>query len=284
MSKAAIHAQKVVLLYEANDDIGVIDTHHLPLDIYGVALTKLNNKQLGYALDELAASDYADAQTLLYDKSKLYLLQRVDSGELLKVHNDWEGLTRRVVSAGRKSELLLQATKAAADMQLIDGTAGFGHDSLILASSGARVLMLERSPVVALMLIAEKQRMRSNKNWQGLLSRLTIRHADLLAISADDLAAFDMMDGADIVYLDPMFPKDSYTAKVGKNMQALHEFIDAPDQATELRLLNQAKTLLNPSGSVIVKRPIRAPYLGQLMPVQSWENEALRFDKYLPDG
>ena len=84
---------------------------------------------------------------LLDEKNKLSWLS-----DGLSVAPEWDKLQRRVVSAGRKSELLLQAVKVTSDSIVIDATAGFGHDSLILASTGAQVIMLEQQPLMALLL------------------------------------------------------------------------------------------------------------------------------------
>ena len=87
---------------------------------------------------------------------------------------EWDKLQRRIVSAGRKSELLLQASKITSDSHVIDATAGFGHDSLILASTGAQVTMLEQQPLIALLLLVEQQRMSALPNWQAYASTASI--------------------------------------------------------------------------------------------------------------
>ncbi len=243
----------------------LISTHTLPIELSFHTLTKLNNKYLGFGLDEHQAQ-----QALLLEKDKLLLIQR-QGNDIIKVSPDWTAQTRRVVSAGRKSELILQACKLTAGMMVIDGTAGFGHDSLILASTGASVIMLESNPVMALLLLSEYAYMQDNPNWQALLSRLSIRHADVR----------DYSDGADVVYLDPMFPKGSYDAKVNKHMQALHSFVAPPSLDDEYQLLSHAKSLVGQTdGRVVVKRPLSAPYLAGRTPIQSWQNDAIRFDRY----
>ncbi len=248
----------------------IIDKHKLPIDLINQPLPKFNQKYLLSALQS-----YQTCQALMIDKHKLVLIS-YQNNEIVKVSNDWESLTQRVVNAGRKSELLLQACKLTKEMTLIDGTAGFGHDSLILASTGAKVIMLENNAIMALMLLAEYQRMSSHKNWQGLLSRLMICPMSFLACTLDELK----VDNIEMIYLDPMFPKDSYTAKVGKNMQVLHEFVAIPNSDDECDLFNHAKTLLNQDGKLIIKRPIGASYLANQTPTQSWQNDALRFDGY----
>lgn len=236
---------------------------------------------------------------LLDEKNKLSLLSNG-----LSVAPEWDKLQRRVVSAGRKSELLLQAAKITADSVVIDATAGFGHDSLILASTGAQVMMLEQQPLMALLLLAEQQRMKIQPNWQKLMSRLHIINIDALSYFEHvqskmvvDSINKDVADKTfdkkafDIIYLDPMFPEDSYQdsktgkgAKVGKHMQALHHLARPPTLAEEQHLLQSAQALLKnngqQSGRVIVKRPQHAPLFACEQPTESWHNEAVRFDGY----
>lgn len=206
----------------------------------------------------------------------------------LSVAPEWDKLQRRVVSAGRKSELLLQAAKITSDRTVIDATAGFGHDSLILASTGAQVTMLEQQPLMVLLLLAEQQRMNALPNWQKLMSRLQIINVDALSYFAKlqtDAKAVD------VVYLDPMFPEDSYQdsktgkgAKVGKHMQALHQLASPPTLEQEKQLLQNAQAVVSQQGQkqgrVVVKRPQLAPLLANQPASESWHNEAVRFDGY----
>ena len=227
------------------------------------------------------------AALLLDNKNKLSLLK-----DGLSVAPEWDKLQRRVVSAGRKSELILKAAKISADSQVIDATAGFGHDSLILASTGAQVTMLEQQPLMALLLFSEQQRMSAQPNWQKLMARLTIINTDALSYFAQlQKNTTDQAVAVDVVYLDPMFPEDSYQdsktgkgAKVGKQMQALHHLARPPTLDEEKALLNNAQAVVADNqegrGRVIVKRPQQAPFLSQQNPDESWHNAAVRFDGY----
>ena len=225
---------------------------------------------------------------LLDEKNKLSWLS-----DGLSVAPEWDKLQRRVVSAGRKSELLLQAAKVTSDSIVIDATAGFGHDSLILASTGAQVIMLEQQPLMALLLLVEQQRMSGLANWQKLMSRLQIINTDALSYfdSLNNVSAADQSKLIDVVYLDPMFPENSYQdsktgkgAKVGKHMQALHQLALPPTLDEELQLLQNAQAVVSQDGEkqgrVVVKRPQLAPLLARQPVSESWHNEAVRFDGY----
>ena len=262
--------------------------HNLSLILAPELITdRLNQKRL-----QQLSTDSAQAIVLLDNKNQLSLL--VDG---LSVAPEWDKLQRRVVSAGRKSELLLQAAKITTDSQVIDATAGFGHDSLILASTGAQVTMLEQQPIMALLLLAEQQRMSREPNWQKLMARLHIINTDALSyfaylqdvtVDARDTA---INKSADVIYLDPMFPMDSYQnsktgkgAKVNKQMQALHQLAAPPAVEQEQQLLQSAQAVIKngeqQSGRVIIKRPQQAPLFANQAADESWQNAALRFDGY----
>ncbi len=239
----------------------LVTAHKLPLDLQWHA--PLDKKSLVYKLQCTPS-----CQALMLNDTTLSLVSCFDN--FIKVTPAWQKLQRRVVSAGRKSELLLQAIKPDNACQVLDGTAGFGYDSLLLASTGAKVVALERDPILALLLLYEYQMMARLVNWQGLLSRLTIIYGDFLR--------YEM--SADVIYLDPMFPKASYDAKVSKTMQALHQFVAPPNNVEEETLLAHADKLRTPNGKVVIKRPINAPFLANIPPVISVANNTVRFDRY----
>lgn len=263
--------------------------HQLPIILHLELFTDKLSQKRRQQLSQTATQPIL----LLDEKNKLSWLS-----DGLSVAPEWDKLQRRVVSAGRKSELLLQAVKITSDSHVIDATAGFGHDSLILASTGAQVIMLEQQPLMALLLLVEQQRMSGLANWQKLMSRLHIINTDALGYFATiDFARFNYTVKADneqafnVIYLDPMFPEDSYQdsktgkgAKVGKHMQALHQLALPPTLDEEQQLLQSALAIVSQNGQkqgrVIVKRPQFAPLLAHLEPSESWSNEAVRFDGY----
>ena len=262
----------------------LIAEHKLPIILNTELVTEKLNQKRRQHLSQIATQPIL----LLDEKDKLSWLS-----EGLSVAPEWDKLQRRVVSAGRKSELLLQAAKLTADSEVIDATAGFGHDSLILASTGAQVTMLEQQPLMALLLLVEQLRMSTLPNWQKLMSRLQIINTDALTYFArfNNYLGADNEQAIDVIYLDPMFPEDSYQdsktgkgAKVGKHMQALHQLAHPPTLDEEQQLLQSAQAVVSQNGQkqgrVIVKRPQFAPLLAHQQPSESWNNEAVRFDGY----
>ena len=262
----------------------LIAEHKLPIILNTELVTEKLNQKRRQQLSQIATQPIL----LLDEKDKLSWLS-----EGLSVAPEWDKLQRRVVSAGRKSELLLQAAKLTADSEVIDATAGFGHDSLILASTGAQVIMLEQQPLMALLLLVEQLRMSTLPNWQKLMSRLQVINTDALTYFArfNNYLGADNEQAIDVIYLDPMFPEDSYQdsktgkgAKVGKHMQALHQLAHPPTLDEEQQLLQSAQAAISQNsqkqGRVIVKRPQFAPLLAHQQPSESWNNEAVRFDGY----
>ena len=262
----------------------LIAEHKLPIILNTELVTEKLNQKRRQHLSQIATQPIL----LLDEKDKLSWLS-----DGLSVAPEWDKLQRRVVSAGRKSELLLQAAKLTADSEVIDATAGFGHDSLILASTGAQVTMLEQQPLMALLLLVEQLRMSTLPNWQKLMSRLQIINTDALTYFArfNNYLGADNEQAIDVIYLDPMFPEDSYQdsktgkgAKVGKHMQALHQLAHPPTLDEEQQLLQSAQAVVSQNGQkqgrVIVKRPQFAPLLADQQPSESWNNEAVRFDGY----
>ncbi|WP_201616016.1 class I SAM-dependent methyltransferase [Psychrobacter immobilis] len=299
VSNSFTHCQLVYVSESQDSQVAdiqaLIIAHQLPIILHLELFTAKLNQKRRQQLSQTATQPIL----LLDDKNKLSWLS-----DGLSVAPEWDKLQRRVVSAGRKSELLLQAAKITSDSQVIDATAGFGHDSLILASTGAQVIMLEQQPLMALLLLAEQQRMSALANWQKLMSRLQIINTDALSYFKNSYFASLQADAdnakevdakaIDVVYLDPMFPEDSYQdsktgkgAKVGKHMQALHQLASPPTSEEELQLLQSAQAVVRQNGQhtqlrgrVVVKRPQLAPLLANQQPSESWHNEAVRFDGY----
>ncbi len=250
----------------------IINNNSLPISYHLQTFDKINNK----SLKRISTEQPIIIAKLDKNQNIIASLYQNQQNSILKVNLDWHKLQRRIVTAGRKSELLLQACKLTEDSQVLDATAGFGHDSLILASTltMGKVQMLEKNPLMVLLLLLEKQRLQAEKNWQNLMGRLAINWADMANFSPKNT-------GFDIVYLDPMFPHDSYQgAKVGKGMQVLQNLANPPTLAEEQQLFTSAKNLLVEGGKMVVKRPKNAPFLAEISTDNSFQNEAVRFDVY----
>ena len=159
--------------------------------------------------------------------------------------------------------------------KVLDATAGLGRDSFVLASWGFPVSMIERSNVVASLLEdglkraqhSDSDEVRSIASRMSLYSGQAVEYLDSLL--ADDCP--------DVIYLDPMFPDSKKSALVKKDMQAFHALVGKEaDDGTELLAAALTKAVYR----VVVKRPKKAPFLGDQKPNHSLEGKAVRFDIY----
>lgn len=160
---------------------------------------------------------------------------------------------------------------------IVDATAGLGRDAAVLASLGARVTMIERSPVVAALLDDGLKRARGQPGDGGDV----VAHLDL--IQDDAIHCLERMPTnrrPQVVYLDPMFPARSKSARVKKEMQLLQGLLGGDRDSRHL--LHAA--LGAATWRVVVKRPRRAPPLDGALPSHSLSGKTTRYDVYLTTG
>lgn len=148
-------------------------------------------------------------------------------------------------------------------VRLLDATCGLGRDALLLQQAGFSVTAYERHPVLAALL------------------------ADALTRMPDDQCKFNLHTGDakaafknchhDVIYLDPMFPESTKSARVKKDMAVLqhlhrhdvddgHELFNAAWQADCQR--------------IVVKRPQKAETLSPAKPTYHINGKTCRFDVY----
>ena len=94
----------------------------------------------------------------------------------------------------------------------------------------------------------------------------------LEAVKACANAKFD--ESVDVVYLDPMFPGRTKSAAVKKKFQLLHR-LEMPCQ-DEKSLLDAA--LGARPRKIVIKRPIKGPYLAGVKPSYELCGKAVRYD------
>jgi 16S rRNA (guanine1516-N2)-methyltransferase len=169
-------------------------------------------------------------------------------------------------AAGRKQGLVA-ACKPAKGITILDTTAGWGKDAAILASFGATVLMLERQPVMALMLADALQRQAMTMS--NALD-LSVRAVDALTY----LTSLTPADYPDVIYIDPMHPKRQKSALVKKELQLLQRLIGVDSDAKDLLILARQRT----RQKVVVKWPQGNSPL--LPPCASIRGRTVRFDIY----
>jgi 16S rRNA (guanine1516-N2)-methyltransferase len=154
---------------------------------------------------------------------------------------------------------------------IIDATAGLGRDAFMLATLGARVTLLERSPQV-------------HDHLRNALARAAAENPDLAAV----VARMTLMQGdaryllpglrADAVIVDPMHPPRTNSAEVKQEMRLLRELVGTDPDALEL----MQAALAADCQRVVLKWPLRAaPLEGLRKPSHSIGGKTVRYDVFM---
>ena len=188
---------------------------------------------------------------------------------------------------GGKGQMIAKAVGVRAGVypRVLDATAGMGKDSFVLATLGCDLTLIERSPIVHLLLQdgLERAQMFAREQDPELLQviqRMQLRSQDSRAY----LESLTTEEFPDVIYLDPMFPERQKTADVKKEMAAFHSIVGKDEDADALLPL----ALAHVNYRVVVKRPRKAPFLNNHAPSYQLEGKSSRFDIYtikkLPDS
>lgn len=221
--------------------------------------------------DEAAAAQ-AGADLLLGQRDGHLSLWRPQGHETpLSVDFDGGQLGYRLAVDRVRHERLVRAVgKISNNGMLIDATAGLGRDAALLARAGWQVTMLERQPVLQALLADGLART------QELVKQMSLVAAD----SVEWLSQHPQV--AEVVYLDPMFPERDKSAAIKKDLLWLQWLSAsdsvATDEVMEANLLQAALSAAR--RRVVVKRPLRAPFLGGREAASSLSGKTVRFDIY----
>lgn len=154
---------------------------------------------------------------------------------------------------------------------VIDATAGLGRDAFLLASLGAEVTLIERSPAVhALLAEALARAAEADDGTEEVVARMTLLHGD----------ARDLLKGlsADVVVVDPMHPERSKSALVKQEMRLLRGLVGPDPDALEL----MQAALASAKKRVVLKWPLRAaPMEGLRAPSHQILSKTLRYDVFM---
>ena len=199
----------------------------------------------------------------------------------ISLQADLTSMMPRLKKSNLEREFLVKASRIkglnAADGQLraVDATAGFGEDSLLLAAAGYNVELYEYDPVIAALLRDALRRaaQSSDDALRDAVSRMDLREGD-------SVSAMRAMAGSDeppdIVLLDPMFPERRKSALVKKKFQLLQQLESPCEGADESELLEAAEAAR--PRRIIIKRPLKGPYLAGRRPGYSITGKAVRYD------
>jgi 16S rRNA (guanine1516-N2)-methyltransferase len=154
---------------------------------------------------------------------------------------------------------------------IIDATAGLGRDAFLLASMGAQVTLIERSPQVhALLADAHARAAEADDGTADVVSRMTLVQGDARRLLADM--------SADVVIVDPMHPERSKSALVKQEMRLLRGLVGPDTDALEL----MQAALACARKRVVLKWPLRAdPMPGLKAPSHQILSKTLRYDVFM---
>jgi len=192
------------------------------------------------------------------------------SGQM-KMRGDFSDMVSRIKPANLGRELLVRAAKgkkAAGGRLVIDATAGMGEDSLLLAAAGFNVLLFEQDPVIGALLEDALIRAAQNPDLEDIVHRMELKKEDSIPF----LLNTEIQPS--VIYLDPMFPERSKSSLVKKKFQLIHE-LQKPCMNEEALLSAAIKA--EPE-KIIIKRPLRAPYLAGQKPDYSLTGKTIRYD------
>lgn len=209
-----------------------------------------------------------DYLTVLFDSKGVSL-----SGFGLSYQGDFENMLHRVTNGRLQHEMLAKAVKTDQEnLKAIDATAGMGEDSLLLAACGYQVTLYEQNPVIAILLKDALRRAKKNTVLKDIVSRMQLVEGD----SIEHLNK--RLDPVDVIYLDPMFPGRQKSGLINKKLQLIQKL--EPPCSKETALFDAAMAA-QPS-KIIVKHPLKSPYLDERVPSYSLKGKAIRYDCYSP--
>lgn len=230
------------------------------------------SKEWGFPIRPI---DENDAFFFQFIKDRLQLQKNhdFDLGAVYSEFVQGSSMYRRKFGGGRTQEIAKAVGfKKNFTPSVLDATAGLGADAFVLASLGARVHMLERSPIVAALLKDGLKRAYNDKQIGSWVRKnLTLDCLDFLT------EEIQLPFKPDVVYLDPMFPPKQKSALVKKDMRMLQNLLGFDEQSD---LLLKA-ALAHAEKRVVVKRPSYAAALAEKKPDSVIETKKNRFDIYL---
>lgn len=201
---------------------------------------------------------------------------------------DFSSEFKRLRPGALGRELLVRAARikqAAGPLHAVDATAGLGADALLLAAAGFTVDLYERNPVIAALLEDALHRAREVPELAEVAGRMRLAGSDSIGAlqgmaarerDGEEARPASRITRPDVVYLDPMFPERRKSAAVKKKFQLLHG-LEVPCE-DEGALLGAAR-MVRPR-KVVVKRPVKGPYLAGARPSYSIAGKAVRYDCY----
>lgn len=235
--------------------------------------------KLGSRLDlPVQDLDHPTAEILLVVTAQRLELRQSGPGAPGPVFVDFvtgKAAHRRKYGGGRGIHLARAAgLKQGKTPSVLDATAGLGQDAFVLASLGCEVTLVEQSPVIAALLEDGLLRATQDTELADIVRRMHLVQAD----SREHLEALTPDQYPDTIYLDPMYPHKGKAALAKKEMQLFQRLLGKDQNGAELLLTARQAAMKR----TVVKRPLKAPWLGNLKPDADIRSRNTRYDIYFP--
>lgn len=214
------------------------------------------------------AFEYSNTQLPRLELQKQGLVLLTDAYDSFIV--DWNQVKwMQRAKGGRGSDPLVKVSLAAQGAVILDLTAGWGRDALVMAHAGAKLVMLEQHPYLAALLHQAHTRLENinTKNLMTVVWAEAKQYLNTLALNVYP----------DVIYYDPMHPSRSKTALVKKDLQVLQQLVGPNTDVLESIELARQRCLKR----VVVKWPEKQPPV--IAPDFSIHGKTIRFDVYFPN-
>jgi 16S rRNA (guanine1516-N2)-methyltransferase len=211
--------------------------------------------QLDYSTSQYPRLHLTDLGLVLLDK------------QAKSIELDWnDSKWKQRAKGGRGQDPLVKVSLAGLGASILDITAGWGRDALVMANAGGRLTLLEKNPYMALMLKQAYQKLEDVE----LKKHIKIHHMDAHLY----LQQLSQKDYPDVVFIDPMHPQRQKKALVKKHLQVLQQFLLPNEDVKEMIELAYQKCLKR----VVVKWPEKEK---SMLPADfSVSGKTIRFDVY----
>ena len=190
-------------------------------------------------------------------------------GNGLTLRGDLREMLPRLRPHALSGELLVKAAKLKnfdGVPTAVDATAGLGEDALLLAAAGFRVTLFEHDPVIAALLRDSLERAANDPALAEIVGRMEL-------CEGDSIEALPRLS-PDVVFLDPMFPARQKSALIKKKFQLLQQ-LERPCSDEDALL---AAALQASPRKIVIKRPLKGPFLAGRKPDYSLAGKAVRYD------
>jgi len=154
---------------------------------------------------------------------------------------------------------------------IIDATAGLGRDAFLLASLGAHVTLIERSPQMhSLLADGIARALAHGGDYTDIIGRMTLLQGDAKTLIPTLTA--------DAILIDPMHPPRKNSALVKRELRQVREIVGTDEDAADLMQV----ALAHAQQRVVLKWPAKGdPIQGIRKPSHQIIGKSTRYDVFM---